>query len=416
MEGAQVSYRSQREKEHLLCKTMQSNMVGLLLLAVMAGAVRKNPVTDTMEGIGNTAGTVQDGAGSATSAVGGDTVTSGAGSVVTGAGGAVGGAASTVGGAVGAEPKQVGVLGGGGINAVSTALKCVVNLTCQYLGVYTAAAILRVVADFQGVNCNSWTIYESLLQATLTVNYAPMLAIMFLACRMRVTWLTQGKGNPPVSVQMWMYASTYAVLALTLVALCVPIFTGEKVKFNERGDIDEESKPFSNKFAALGFTILKYLIMIGLYVGAICIIYGTYTYVPPAGSSPFGDKLPPVSPAVACTMILASMYFLVYAGIQFGKTFQSFSGIDSSKLTGALEGAIVTMYFAPMMAVLFIGARMRALQMDPINGSPQKWAQNCFYAITYAIMIQCLLAITVPLILGGSIKKGDKGEGDVEYK
>merc|ERR1719235_2828665 len=115
-------------------------------------------------------------------------------------------------------------------------------------------------------------------------------------------------------------------------------------------------------------------------------------------------------------MILASMYFIVYAGIQFGKTFQSFSGIDSSKLTGALQGAICTMFFAPMAAVLFIGARMRALQMDPINGSPQRWAQNCFYACTYAVMLQCILAICVPLVLGGSIKKGDKGEGDVEYK
>merc|ERR1719379_2641428 len=154
--------------------------------------------------------------------------------------------------------------------------------------------------------------------------------------------------------------------------------------------------------------------MIGLYVGAICIIYGTYTYVPPAGSWP-GDTIPPVSPAVACTMILASMYFLVYAGIQFGKTFQSFSGIDSSKLTGALNGAICTMFFAPMAAVLFIGARMRALQMDPINGAPQKWAQNCFYMCSYAIMIQCILAVAVPLVLGGSVKEGDKGKGDVEY-
>merc|ERR1719301_162815 len=232
---------------------------------------------------------------------------------------------------------------------------------------------------------------------------------------MRVVWLTQGKGNPPESVQMWMYAMTYSVLAMTLVALVVPLLTGEKAKFNERGDIDEEYKPFKNKIAAICFTVLKYLIMIGLYIGAVCIIYGTYTYKPPAGAWP-GDTLPPVSPAVACTMILASMYFLVYAGIQFGKTFQSFSGIDSSKLTGALQGAICTMFFAPMAAVLFIGARMRALQMDPINGAPQKWAQNCFYGITYAIMIQCILAITVPLILGGSVKKGDKGEGDVEYK
>merc|ERR1719197_1100040 len=265
-----------------------------------------------------------------------------------------------------------------------------------------------------GQNSSSWTVGEALEQAVVTVNYAPMLAIMFLACRMRVLWLTLGKGNPPIWVQAWMFAATYSVLAMTLVGLVVPLLTGEKAKYTERGDIDEEYKPFENKIAAVCFTVLKYLIMIGLYIGAICIIYGTYTYKPPAGSWP-GDTIPPVSPAVACTMILASMYFVVYAGIQFAKTFQSFSGIDSSKLVNALQGAICTLFFAPMMAVLFISARMRALQMDPINGAPQKWAQNCFYMCSYAVMIQCILAIAVPLVLGGSVKEGDKGKGDVEY-
>merc|ERR1719395_423776 len=324
---------------------------------------------------------------SAGNAVGADKVGDGAGSVVTGVGDGVGDAADSV----GATPEHVGVLGGAKINPVSTALKCVINLTVQYMGIYTAIAMIRVWADFSGANVNSWAIYESLLQATLTVNYAPMLAIMFLACRMRVLWLTLQKGNPPIWVQGWMYACTYSVLAMTLVALIVPLLTGEKVKMNERGDIDEESQPFKNKIAPLCFTVLKYLIMIGLYIGAVCIIYGTYTYKPPAGAWP-GDTLPPVSPAVACPMILASMYFLVYAGIQFGETFKSFSGVDSSKLTGALQGAICTMFFAPMMAVLCIGARMRALQMDPINGNPQRWAQNCFYACSYAIMIQVILA------------------------
>merc|ERR550514_2555470 len=189
---------------------------------------------------------------------------------------------------------------------------------------------------------------------------------------------------------------------MTLVALIVPLLTGEKVALTEQGDIDEDHQPFKNTVVAIAFTVLKYLIMIGLYVGVVCIIWGTYSYVPPAGSWP-GDQIPPVSPAVACTMILTSMYFIVYAGIQFGKTFESFSGVNSSKLSGALQGAISTMFFAPMAAVLFIGARMRALQMDPINGAPQ----NCFYMIAYAIQIQCIFAIAVPLVLGGSIKKGD---------
>merc|ERR1719506_2757020 len=372
---------------------------------------RDHPVTDTMEGIGNTAGTVQGGVDSTGNAVGADKVGEGAGSVATGAGDAAGGAASSV----GATPDQVGVLGAQGANPVSTAVKCVMNLTIQYLTIYTAIAILRVVADFQGDNISSWTVGEALQQATITVNFAPMLAILFLACRMRVIWLTMAKGNPPLWMQKWMLASTYAVLGMTLVSLVVPLLTGEKVQHDEHGNIDQDHQPFKNTIAALCFTVLKYLIMICLYIGAICIIYGTYTYEPPKGSWP-GDKIPPVSPAVGCTMILTCMYFFVYAGIQFAKTFESFSGVDSSKLTGALNGAVCTMFFAPMMAVLFIGARMRALQMDPVYGSPQKWAQNCFYMCTYAVMMQCILAVTVPLVLGGSVKKGDKGEGDVEYE
>merc|ERR1719301_378079 len=115
------------------------------------------------------------------------------------------------------------------------------NLTIQYLSIYTAIAILRVVADFQGENIKSWTIGEALEQATLTVNYAPMLAILFLAARIRVLWLTQLKGNPPIWMQQWMYAATYSVLAMTLVALVVPLLTGEKAKIDEEtGEPDKD--------------------------------------------------------------------------------------------------------------------------------------------------------------------------------
>merc|ERR1719321_2166590 len=248
-------------------------------LGACATNLRNNPVGDTMEGVGNTAGSIQSGVDETGDAVGVDQVEKGTGQVITGAGDAVGDAADSV----GATPEHVGVLGGAKINPVSTALKCVINLTVQYMGIYTAIAILRVWADFAGANVNSWAIYEALNQATITVNYAPMLAIMFLACRMRVLWLTLGKGNPPIWMQYWMYAATYSVLLLTLIALVVPLLTGEKVKMNDRGDIDEDHQPFKNTIAAIGFTVLKYLIMICLYIGAICIIYGTYSYVPPKG-------------------------------------------------------------------------------------------------------------------------------------
>merc|ERR1719498_1594945 len=67
-----------------------------------------------------------------------------------------------------------------------------------------------------------------------------------------------------------------------------------------------------------------------------------------------------------------------------------------------------------MLAILFIGARMRALQMDPVNGAPQKWAQNCFFMCTYAVLAQTCLCIAIPVVIGGKAKPG-KVEGDMEY-
>merc|ERR1719240_2565086 len=60
------------------------------------------------------------------------------------------------------------------------------------------------------------------------------------------------------------------------------------------------------------------------------------------------------------------------------------------------------MNFGPMLCVLFIGA-------------PQKWAQNCFWMCTNAVIAQVLISIAVPLVHGGSVKKG-KVEGDMEYE
>merc|ERR1719502_1582343 len=68
-----------------------------------------------------------------------------------------------------------------------------------------------------------------------------------------------------------------------------------------------------------------------------------------------------------------------------------------------------------MLAVLFIGARMRVLQMDPVNGAPQKWAQNCFFMCTYALALQTTLCVVIPVVLGGKVKPGTS-EGDMEYE
>merc|ERR1719463_551911 len=124
------------------------------------------------------------------------------------------------------------------VNPVSTSMQCVVSLTIQYMLVYTALALVRTAADVFSLSYDKLPLIQDCLKnAQTTVSFAPMLAVLFLACRMRVTWLTQGKGNPPEYVQAAMYCATYSVLAMTLCVVCIPIFTGKVIKTTDKGDI-----------------------------------------------------------------------------------------------------------------------------------------------------------------------------------
>merc|ERR1719393_700318 len=214
--------------------------------------------------------------------------------------------------------KQVPVVGGqfSTSQPVPTAMQCVVSLTIQFMLIYTALAICRMAADSFGLKYDNLPIQKILQSATLTVAFAPMLAILFLAFRMRVNQLTKNKGDPPEWAQVCMYFCTYSVLLMTLVVCVIPLFTGETIGVDPKtGQIPQETEPFKNQICAICFTVLKYLILIMLYAGALGVVYGIITFVPPAGTWPEGKKYP-VAPAVQCTMILACQYFLVYGGMQ----------------------------------------------------------------------------------------------------
>merc|ERR1719191_1939498 len=95
--------------------------------------------------------------------------------------------------------------------------------------------------------------------ACMTVVFAPMLSILFLACRMRVTQLTKGKGHPPEWVQLSMYFCTYSLLLTTITVCVIPIFTGETIGVDPKtGDLPADAQPFQNKTAVIAFTVLKY--------------------------------------------------------------------------------------------------------------------------------------------------------------
>merc|ERR1719440_980669 len=162
------------------------------------------------------------------------------------------------------------------------------------------------------------------------------------------------------------------------------------------------------------FTALRYLCLLGLYGGFCGVCYGIIMFEPPKGT--WEGEIPPVSPAVAATMNMSIQFLAVYLFAQIARSYSQLTGQKTTKFEVVMEQAAHTVTMGPMLCILFLGARMRALQMDPINGAPQKWAQNCFYMCAYALMVNTLLAILVPLAMKGEAKYDAEGLGDVKFE
>merc|ERR1719456_1463577 len=160
-------------------------------------------------------------------------------------------------------------------------MQCMVSLTIQFMVVYTSLAVCRMAADAFGLKYENLPIQKILETACYTVAYAPMLAILFLAFRMRVNQLTKNKGNPPVWAQICMYFCTYAVLLMTLIVCVIPLFTGEMIQIDDKGQVKDDVEPFKSYACAIAFTALKYLILLMLYGGVLAVIYAICTFQPP---------------------------------------------------------------------------------------------------------------------------------------
>merc|ERR1719261_1008380 len=81
-----------------------------------------------------------------------------------------------------------------------------------------------------------------------------------------------------------------------------------------------------------------------------------------------------------------------------------------AKLEAAFKLGTSSVNLAPMLAILFISARMRALQIDPKHGNPQRWAQRCFFSCTVGVVLMTFIAVVVPLIDKNAVVKPGKTE------
>merc|ERR1719443_847311 len=90
---------------------------------------------------------------------------------------------------------------------VSVTLRCVLALTCLFLATYTALAIARNVDELSG-RVRPSLITETLTVASRSTTYAPMMAVLFLACRMYILQSSGGVHEPLGWTKACMTAAT----------------------------------------------------------------------------------------------------------------------------------------------------------------------------------------------------------------
>jgi len=301
---------------------------------------------------------------------------------------------------------------------ISTTVKCLLNLLIQYFILYTALAILRTYNGIVSPGSRALNAQQIVKNATDSVNYAPMLCVLFLGTRMRAIQLTQGDTEkyhlPQPWVQNAMQVASWAVLAKAIISLLMGI-TGheEQTADSDKQPIKDAKSSQPQGGIGIVFEVAQYVAMAGLYGGFIAVVAGVIIMKAPREI--WGDEPPPVSPAVNNVINLCAQYFIVILIYEIYSTMERNNKGSATKSVEVWKLAKETVLLAPMLCVMFLAVRQRALQMDPKNGNPQAWAQNCMFLCSYSVLVQTVLVLIVSYSLGECKRDKNAVEGDVTF-
>eukprot|EP00933_Yihiella_yeosuensis_P051642 TRINITY_DN49618_c0_g1_i1.p1 TRINITY_DN49618_c0_g1~~TRINITY_DN49618_c0_g1_i1.p1 ORF type:complete len:858 (+),score=154.57 TRINITY_DN49618_c0_g1_i1:88-2661(+) len=283
---------------------------------------------------------------------------------------------------------------------VSTTLKCVMILTIQSMLVYSALAVSRNKDEMQGKVVHS-KVTDVLNAASRSSVYSSMLAMLFVGCRMYVLATTKGEGEPYGWVKNCMMLATVGMVLQVCIVLALPLLTEEQERSvselsGTQSDVHPKLSP--HKFIVSDDRtvtfILQIAVMFSIYGGAAGVLLGIYVF-------PQGETQ--ISAAVVCTCVLSLLYFVVFFLLWLSRTIGDYTRhrTQASEIrrrdflihfeSGCLSMSMVVRK-APMMAAFFLLARMRALQLDPPNGMPPRWAQQAVYTMTGALAVETLAA------------------------
>lgn len=292
-------------------------------------------------------------------------------------------------------------------------LSCMSLLVVQYFLVYTVLATVRMVSQIRFPEQEAGddepprgeAKLDSLLESTENaVQFAPMLCILFLAVQMQSSHLFGVGERPPRWCRWCMLGATFATFGGLVIVLLLSAVTGESPAVDQdTGVVRAADRPYQSPAIAVVAKLLEALgwVLTLLLYGAcgaiiVWILIGTKDGLPVAHLR---------APAAICCAVSLTVQCLLVQLLRLGVRLQTACCCPQNpRALHAVRMASQTVFFCPMLSLLFIAARMRALQVDPERGAPQAWAQVAFYVCTYSVLAQTVLALVVPALPGGDMR------------
>merc|ERR1719498_2021874 len=95
---------------------------------------------------------------------------------------------------------------------------------------------------------------------------------------------------------------------------------------------------------------------------------------------------------------MTTQFFFVFVFLWLLFTLHEFGYPQLEFLKPILLAAKDTVFYAPMLSVLFVRTRLRALQLSDNQGAPQDWVQTCMKLSTGALLLQIVMVAVTGLL------------------
>ncbi|CAE7877726.1 hypothetical protein AK812_SmicGene12267 [Symbiodinium microadriaticum] len=218
------------------------------------------------------------------------------------------------------------------------------------------------------------------LPTRTSLQFPPMLCVLLVAILLRAVQL-QLETRPWAAFAM--YTTTVATIAQAARSIYAAIHNQELPKTSLLGD--EAAGPAFSPNGALdrqSLGVFWAATTCCIYVGTVVVLLSVAA-MESKGPSPEVASSPPLSTAMKCVMTLTVVYYLAYLALVVGNFMRHTMGSWAVNSAGGVQRSLA---FAPMLCVMMIGCRLRAMQIGVRD--PPYWAQCSMMVATAAVLIQ----------------------------